>query len=201
MVALCLSGCALGERPSFDETAIITADGTMTGDPAIDAVLARLDDVGAAQFTATYRAVVTFGGITTDVTVVQAGGGARRSTTIGEVTFRTIDGTVSTCVQGVCTSGSDAVRVSDTGVTPELAFGAMAKRLRRDAVARIGDTVASTMEVSGETATCVDVPVSGGTKVYCALANGVLARFVGGDVTVELTSYEPVVDPAAFDVP
>ena len=88
--------------------------------------------------------------------------------------------------------------MSDTGVTPEFASGDMAKRLRRDAVARIGTPTASTMDVAGATATCVDVPVTGGTKQYCAFDDGALARFVGGDVTIDVNGYRPAVDDAQF---
>jgi hypothetical protein len=40
--------------------------------------------------------------------------------------------------------------------------------------------------------------VTGGVKVYCALDDGVLARLVSGDVTAELTAYQPSSDPALF---
>ena len=84
-----------------------------------------------------------------------------------------------------CDSGIDASRVSDTGVTPDFVFGDMAKRLRRDGAARVGTPVASTRQIAGAAATCVDVPVTGGTKQYCAFDDGVLARYVGGDLTID----------------
>jgi hypothetical protein len=97
-----------------------------------------------------------------------------------------------------CTPVLNAAAVSDTGVTPEFVFGDIAKRLRRDANARIAPATVSTVEIAGQQATCVDVALSGGTKQYCALANGVLARFLGADVTVDLTSYQPTADTALF---
>ena len=47
---------------------------------------------------------------------------------------------------------------------------------------------------------CADVPVLGGTVVYCALDAGVLARYFGADVTIELTSFSTEVDPAAMTI-
>jgi hypothetical protein len=122
--------------------------------------------------------------------------------TIGDVRYISTGGSTSTCSVAAteCRDGIDAARVSDTGVTPEFTFGDMAKRLRRDAVARIGTTTASTRDIAGTTATCVDVPVTGGTKQYCVFDSGALARFVGGDVTIDATSYLPTVNESLFVV-
>jgi hypothetical protein len=201
LVGTLVTGCALGERPTIEDTP--TAVGTMTGEPAIDAVLDRFDAAPSAMFTADYTAILAFGGTTTAVAVTQDGrdpAATRRAVTIGDVRYITAPAGTSTCsvAAATCTSGIDAARVSDTGVTPEFASGDMAKRLRRDAVARIGTPTASTMEVAGATATCVDVPVTGGTKQYCAFDDGALARFVGGDVTIDVNSYRPTVDDAQF---
>jgi hypothetical protein len=76
----------------------------------------------------------------------------------------------------------------------------MAKRLRRDAVARVGAATTTTRDLAGSTATCVDIPVDGGTKEYCAFADGALARFVGADLTVDVTQYSQAVDEALFAV-
>ena len=96
------------------------------------------------------------------------------------------------------THGIDAQAVSNTGVTPDIASGDVAKRLRRSATAVIGPTLPSTPEIAGQAALCVDVPLSGGTAVYCALSSGALARLNGGDLTVELTTYAAVADEAQF---
>ncbi len=45
----------------------------------------------------------------------------------------------------------------------------------------------------------MDIAVAGGTKTYCALASGPLAKFVGADVTIELTSYSPEPDDTKFE--
>jgi hypothetical protein len=195
------TSCALGKRPTLEATP--TAVGTMTGDEAIDGVLIRMDGVGDSVFTAEYTALLAFGGTTSSVTVTQDGSAPpslRRSVTIGDVRYISTNAATSTCSVAViaCSDGIDAARVSDTGVTPEFTFGDMAKRLRRDAVARIGTTTASTREIAGTTATCVDVPVTGGTKQYCVFDTGALARFVGGDVTIDATSFVLTVDESLF---
>jgi hypothetical protein len=40
--------------------------------------------------------------------------------------------------------------------------------------------------------------VSGGTKVYCALDSGVLARYDGADLFIELTGISDVADETKF---
>lgn len=202
-LALTVAGCSLGERPTLDTSP--TAAGTMTGDAAIDAVLTLYDDVRSAVFTARYTAILNYGSKSSDVTVTQDGSDAanvRRSVTIGDVRYVTTPGSSSTCSVSTsqCSGGIDPARVSDTGVTPEFTFGDMAKRLRRDSTARIGPTTASTRDMPGGTATCVDIPVTGGTKQYCAFADGALARFVGADVTIDVTDYRSAVDESLFTV-
>ena len=196
-VGAALSSCALGERPYLEATP--TAAGSMSGDPAIDAVLGRLDQVSSAVFTAGYRTVLVFDGTMSEVAATQADP-TSRSTTVNDVRYITEPSGNRTCSVSTaqCTPSIDAARTSNTGVTPDFVFGDVAKRLRRDAISRIGPTVASTAEIAGQQATCVDVPVTGGVKVYCALDDGVLARLVSGDVTAELTAYQPSSDPALF---
>lgn len=191
------SACALGQRPYFDDAPTLAAQ--MTGDPAIDAVLGRFDQVSSSVFTADYRTVLVFDGTMSDVRASQAGP-TRRSLTVGDVRYITDDAGGRTCSvsAATCRPSVDGAATSNTGVTPDFVFGDVAKRLRRDALARIAPTTASTLEIAGQQATCVDVPVSGGVKVYCALDDGVLARLVSGDVTADLTSYAPGADESLF---
>ena len=197
LIGLVATACMEGERPSFVESP--TAVGTTTGDANIDAVLALYDGVGNAVFTAGYQATVVLTGRPSTVTAAQIDS-TQRSMTVDDVRYVTDSTGTRTCsvAAGTCAPVLNAAAVSDTGVTPDFVFGDIAKRLRRDANARIGPTVLSTVDVAGQQATCVDVALSGGTKQYCALADGVLARFVGADVTVDLTSYQPTADPALF---
>jgi hypothetical protein len=202
-IALLCAGCGLGQRPTIASTP--TAVGTMTGDNAIDQVLARLDLVSSAVFTANYTAVLAYGTTASAISVAQDGAeptAVRRSVTIGDVRYITVPDSAMTCAvaTGECDDGIDPARVSDTAVTPDFAFGDMAKRLRRDATAKIGTAVISTRDVAGATSTCVDVPVTGGTKQYCAFDDGVLARYVGGDATIDVDSYETTVDESLFVV-
>lgn len=195
VVTVCLTGCATGQRPYFEDTPTVV--GTPTGDAAIDAVLVLLDQVDSATFTATYNVTLLFGNVTTPATVTQAGGSSRRAVTLGAVRYTTDGQGTRTCRldTGACTDGADPAAVSNTGVTPEFAFGDIAKRLRRDAASRIGPGVASAQTIAGQNATCVEVPVTGGVKAYCALQDGVVASFAGADVLIDLNEYRPEADP------
>jgi hypothetical protein len=197
LISLVATACMEGKRPFFEQAP--TAVGTSTGDPSIDAVLALYDSVDSAVFTARYQATVVLTGQPSTVTAAQAEP-TQRSMTVNDIRYISDSTGTRTCsvAAATCTPVLNAAAVSDTGVTPEFVFGDIAKRLRRDANARIGPTTASMTEIAGQQATCVDVALSGGTKQYCALADGVLARFVGADVTVDLTSYQPTADTALF---
>lgn len=197
VLALVLTGCMTGERPSFEDSPTVV--GTMTGDMAIDTVLTKFDEVREAVFTVEYTGLLGFGGTTSSMQVTQTGP-TRRSVTIGDVRYLTDNATTQTCrvSTGQCESGVNAALVSDTGLTPEFIVGDLAKRLRRDASSRIGDTVGRVETVAGQDATCVEVPVDGGTKVYCTLGNGVATSFVGGDVTLTLDRYTPTATTAWF---
>ena len=70
----------------------------------------------------------------------------------------------------------------------------MAKRLRRDAQALVGTPVASAPTLAGVVAMCVDLPVPGGTKQYCVFDDGVLARYAGADLTIDVDNYRTTVD-------
>lgn len=192
-----LSGCFTGPRPSYTTEAF--PPGSPSGDAAIDDVLAQLDAVNDGPYTATYSVLTKFGNVTRPASVSVAAG--RRSVTVGEVRFITTNGASQTCIldqANPCSSTIDAARISDTQITPNFYAADSAKRLRRGAVARIGSTIPHTDQIAGQTATCVDVPVSGGVSTFCALTNGPLARLDDGAVRIELTSYSPAVDESLF---
>jgi hypothetical protein len=192
-----LTGCFTGQRPSF--TTEPFAPGTLTGDSAIDQVLAQLDTINDGPYTANYTVLTKFGNTTRPADVAVTTG--RRSVTVGSVRFITVNGTSQTCLldkSDPCSSTIDPARISDTQITPDFYATDAAKRLRRSATARVGPTVAHTEQIGGQPATCVDVPVTGGTSVFCVLAKGPLARLDDGAVAINLTRYAPAVDESLF---
>lgn len=201
VAGVALTACFTGERPEFEDED--TAPAASTGDAGIDRVLALLDSVGRSEFTVGYDIETKFNTVSSTGLVVQATG-QRRSVTVenDDRTVRFIeDGDDElTCdlLAGECQTSLNDALISDTQL-PHTFYGpAFASRLRADAVRRIGDPQAYTKSVAGQTAECVDIAVSGGTKTYCALPAGPLAQFVGADVTIDLTSYSPEPDTTRF---
>lgn len=195
--ATLLTGCFTGERPTLVEAAVI---GAPVGDPASDEVLTRFGALPTATFTARYEITNNYGPIIRDAEVVQTTDG-RRSITIGEVRFIIEPGTSLTCrldTDAPCDTRVDDAAVSDLQVTHQFYGRSAADRLRVDAERRVGPTEGFDAEFGGVEARCVTVPVSGGSKVYCALPDGVLASYQGPDVLIMLTGYEPAADEAAF---
>jgi hypothetical protein len=193
-----LTGCFTGARPSFTTEPFAT--GSTSGDPSIDQVLKQLDAVNNGPYTATYTVLTKFGNATrsADVTVDTS----RRSVTVGRVRFITINGASQTCEldkSDPCSTTLEPAKISDTQITPAFYAGDAAKRLRRSAIARIGTPIASVKTIAGQQATCVDVPVTGGVSVYCALAKGgPLASLDDGAVTITLTRFDPTIDETLF---
>jgi hypothetical protein len=196
VAALALASCMTGPRPSFD------ADDPAqqaTGDPAIDAVLERLDQVPLEQFTADYTILTRLGGIESTATVVQADN-SRRSITINNVRFLDGVGTSTTCnlATAECEAVINDARVSDLLLTHDFYGTSFARRLRVDAGRSLSPARGYTETIAGQPAICADVAVSGGTKVYCALDSGPLARYDGNDVVIELVLYTPTPDETKF---
>jgi hypothetical protein len=196
VAALALTACATGQRPSFD-----AADPALqpTGDPAVDAVLERLDRVGIEQFTADYTILTRLGGKQSTATVVQADN-SRRSITINDIRFIDGSGTAATCnlTTAECEAVINDARVSDVQITHDFYGSSFARRLRVDAGRSLAPARGYTETIGGQPATCADVSVSGGTKVYCALDTGPLARYDGNDVVIELVTVNPTPDESKF---
>lgn len=199
LASLGMAGCFTGERPTLAEEAAV---GAPVGDPASDAVLERFASAPDATFTATYEITNNFGPLTRDATVVQAPE-RRRSITVGHIRY-VIDGpSAFTCNLDTgppCTDRIDDAAISDLQVTHQFYSRSAADRLRIDATRRVGPTDGYEAEIAGRTARCVSVPVSGGSKVYCVLDEGILAQYQGPDVVISLTGIEPDPDEAAFDL-
>lgn len=189
---LLAAGCATGERPILEPQPVVD-------DPAAAVVLDRLERAGSVSFTATYDIIPSTTGETTTATVRQLDG--QRRVTIGDVDYVTEDGTSLTCSGATeCADFIDDARVSDLNITHRFWGDAAASRLRIDAARRVGFGEGSTTTITDHGAACADVPVLGGTVVYCALDAGILARYFGADVTIELTSFTSEVDPAEMTV-
>ena len=194
-LAATATGCFTGERPTFG-----CAPGESTGRTEIDEVLNRFECVATSTFTADYIVLTRLGDIDSAAKVVQASSG-RRSITINDVRYVYDNGRTLTCdiVSDTCEAIINEARTSDILLTSEFYAQSMASRLRVDAERRIGDPVGSEVELGGQAALCVAVPVTGGTKTYCALESGALALFDGSDLFIELTAYSSIPDEAAFD--
>ena len=98
-LSVVLGGCFTGPRSE------LRPDLSTTGDAAIDAVLSRVEQVGAAVFTASYDADNAFAGTTTPVTITQSAPD-RRVTVIGDVSYVVEGPRVRTC--------SDSSRIART---------------------------------------------------------------------------------------
>ncbi len=189
------SSCFTGERATFGCGA-----GESTGRTEVDDVLNRLECVAPSVFTAEYTVLTRLGDIASQATVVQAPGG-RRSITINDVRYLFDGGRTDTCnlADDTCEAVINEARTSDVFLSSDFYAQSMASRLRVDADRRIGDPVASEQTLGGQPALCVAVPVTGGTKTYCALESGAIALFDANDLLIELTGYSPTPDETAFD--
>jgi hypothetical protein len=194
--SIALAGCFTGSRPSFDDAQPAQSD---TGNAAIDAVLARLDVVATSVFTADYDILTRLGNIDSTATVVQASP-ERRSITINDVRFIYDGPSVATCNLSTaeCEATINDARVSDLLLSHEFYGQSFAQRLRVDAGRRVGEPTGSTVTQAGLEALCVDIPVTGGTTSYCALANGALASYDGNDLLIEMTAITDVPDETKF---
>ena len=58
-----------------------------------------------------------------------------------------------------------------------------------------------TAQLAGIGADCLHVPVGGGEETYCVTGDGLLALLDTATMRIELTSFAPDADPAAFTRP
>ena len=193
--ALLLAGCFTGQRPNFQSNDPLI----VTGNADIDAVLDRLDSTPFAEFTADYDVETRLGGLQSKATAVQDVGG-RRSVTINSIRYLVDGGQEVTCDLdvGECEAIINNARTSDVALFDRFYGADFATRLRTDASRRIGEATGYAITQGGEQALCVDIPVNGGIKSYCALEDGPLARYNGNDLFIELTAYSPTPDESKF---
>jgi hypothetical protein len=203
LAAVVLGGCQTGERPSFEDDGNGAAGAAIisTGSSDIDLVLDRLESVEEATFAAEYDIETKFGSLSSTGTVVQTDDDVRSvtvATPSATTRFLSTPEGDETCnlLTDECESVLNDARISDVGI-PHTFYGpSFATRLRVSADRRIGESASYTKPIAGQDARCVDVAVAGGTETFCALDSGLLAEFVGADVTIELTSYSPDADAA-----
>lgn len=188
LAALTLTACQVGERPYFSDDPFPA--GTSTGDPSIDKVLERLDAVGSGPLTASYAVLRKYGNA--EYTALVALTAGARSVTLGNTRYLQTEPVVQTCAvdgSSPCLSGLLPQASSDTGLTVDFYAADAAKRLRRDAAAKIAPVTLYYETIVDQPVTCVDVPLPNGIATYCVLDNGLLAKLDDGDVRVVLNMY------------
>ena len=190
-LTLLLTACAIGPRPTL-------VDEPTVSDTVAQAVLDRLERASSATFTADYEITPSLTGQPTHATVMQLG--AQQRVTIGDVEFFT-DGTVSrTCSVGGtdCVDTIDEARISNLSVTSKFWGPSVMSKLELDSARSVDASTGRTDTIADRPATCADVKVPSidgvGSVTYCAVDDGVLARYFGADVTIELKSFVPSVD-------
>jgi hypothetical protein len=89
-------------------------------------------------------------------------------------------------------------KVSNLLVNHDFYAASPAVRLRQDAATMVSPALASTRDVAGQAATCVQVTFAAGTKTYCVLDNGLLAFQDTPDLRIDLTGFVAGADPQLF---
>jgi hypothetical protein len=189
LAPLVLGACVTGKRPSFG----------VQSDPAIAAVLSKLDVASIGPFTATYSLLTRFGNVTTPATVAMVNT-TQRSVTIGGVRYLFGDAGPQTCAlaTGSCTAQTDDAQVSNLSLTHDFYGAAPAARIRQDAKTMVGNAIGSTEQIAGQTATCVQIPFTGGSKKYCTLDDGLLAFQDSPDLQITLLTVIDTTNPLLF---
>ena len=186
---LLLTACFTGKRPSF---------GTQS-DPAVAAVLSKLDVASVGPFTATYSLLTRFGNLTTPATVSMSSP-STRSITIGAVRYLFGDSGPRTCslATGECSAQADDAQVSNLSLTHDFYGASPAARIRQDVNTMVGNAIGSTEQIAGQTATCVQIPFTAGSKKYCTLDNGLLAFQDTPDLQITILTVVDTADPQLF---
>lgn len=189
-----MSGCFTGQRPRFSEVS------ATVNDPAIAAVVGKLDTPLTSAFTATYEILTKFGDVTTPASV-SSNGLSDVSITIGSVRFLLRGPNTQTCElsTGTCTSTIDDARISDKSLTHDFYAASPAARMRQDAVVATVAAIASAATYGDQMATCAQIEFAGGNvKKYCALDNGLLAFQDTPDLRITLLTLASSADPSLF---
>lgn len=182
-----VAACATGPRPTL--TGAATVD-----DAATAQVLERLERSPLGDFTATYEITPTSGTDITQATVTQEG--AELRVEVGDVVFTSNGTTATTCDASgnSCDDYANDARISNLGITHRFWGSAFRQRVATDSGRRIGTSTGTVDTIAGQPAACVAIQVPStldavGTVNYCALDQGILARYLGADAAIELTSF------------
>ncbi len=194
--SILLTACFTGKRGHFAET---TAVPGAVSDPAIQAVIAKLETANAEQYTATYDVITKFGNTTVSATIAQTGP-TDRSITIGHVRFLDQQAGAQTCelTTGECVTGLQDQQISDTQLTHDFYAASPVLRLRHDVDTMVSAAVGFTKQIAGQNATCVQTFFAAGSKTYCALDNGLLAQQDTPDLRIDLTGLAAGADAELF---
>ena len=200
-LTLLVSACAHGARPSFGiaTTTSVPSTTSATGDALADQMLSRIDRVSSQTFTATYILTRKLGGQSADGTVTQLP--PKTAITVRDTKFLAGD-QERTCTISTkrCEDGISAQLIADVASSTGFYGPAAAAEIRTSMGRRNGAPTSETRQIAGQPATCITISVGTGEEVYCVLTSGVVELTDRADVRVEMTSYMPAADAAAFAV-
>ena len=196
LASVVLTGCFTGKRGHLEASTVTTV--VPLTDPAIQTVVAKLESANAGQYTAKYSVIVKYGNRTTSATVAQTDPAAQ-SITVGHVLFLTAGGG-KTCElsTAACVTGLQDQQISDTQLPHNFYAASPALKLRQDTNTMVSAATASTKQIAGQNATCVDVHFAAGNKTYCALDSGILAQQDTPDLQIDLLSVTTGADQSLF---
>ncbi|MEP6661054.1 MAG: hypothetical protein ABJD24_14150 [Acidimicrobiales bacterium] len=198
---LLVTACAHGARPSFGVATTTGSPSTTsaTGDPLVDQLLSRIDGVSSQTFTATYVLTRKLGGQVANGTVAQQP--PKLAITVRDTKFFAGD-QERTCTISTkhCEDGISAQLIADVATSTGFYGPAAAAEIRVSMGRRNSAPTNDAREIAGQPATCITIPVGTGEEVYCVLTTGVIALTDRADVRVEMTSYVPAADAAAFTI-
>ena len=168
-----------------------------TGDAVVDEVLARIDRVSTQTFTATYILTRKLGSQSANGTVAQLP--PKVAITVGDTKYLAGD-EERTCTISTkhCEDGILAQKIANVASSTGFYGPAAAAEIRVSMGRRNGPPTNDTRQIAGQPATCITISVGTGDEVYCVLTSGLVALIDRADVRVEMTSYLPAADTAAF---
>jgi hypothetical protein len=216
-VAVALTACQTGERPSFDTSESGAAPTTAsagettrevaTPDTPDNASGRRprnasdlFDTSSAVTETAVYEVTQAAQQLRAVITVSREPG--RSIVEVRGLLFRERDGVRETCNTGteVCEPDFAEQQLSDLQITTAFWGPAIQSELESPAMdARIGPLTTSDETIAGQRATCVAVPGPSRSDRYCALASGTLALKDTAAVTIDLVEYRTTFDEALWN--